>query len=179
VSSGLVTLKHVRGDQNVSDVLTKALPGPRFQQLSANLGITDTASSTTVSQLHMISDFTPLAPATSCLLDQIKPASLIPRVVSTSSWSGALWEAIRYSPEIKDFAKLCRELLHYEQAGVRHEDQEIKRQRRQAKKYWRGVLEQQLCPACLEQMPGWENSIEDQCDLIEAWRDGRHFHHNK
>ena len=200
VAARRLELRHIASCNNRADIATKHLSAVQHHRLCATIGLSgqadwpaeeeyvidNTPAQPSAIELNVISASpsclplpSELARASSFLLDHIKPVNLIPQVMSMPSWSAAIWEAIRYSPEVKDFAKLCKELLHYEQAGVRQEDQEVNRRRRQAKKYWNGVLEQQLCPACLEQMPGWEDSIEDRCDLIEAWRDGRHFHHHK
>ncbi len=81
------------------------------------------------------------------------------------------------SADIALFARLCKELLRYEDAGVRRENKEARRAGKKARKAWARILEEQLCPACLGQNPGWENSTDEMRKMIEAYNKGEHIHH--
>jgi hypothetical protein len=194
VASGLVKCRHISSTANTADILTKALAGPRFQTLRAQLGVVSLAQvqkqeepeeTHSIAELNMVSTMPSrflsnagfasainagLAPAVSQLL---RPQN-IPISSSSSIWS-ALWQLAKYSPELKEFAKVCKELVRYERAGVAKEDREVKKRDKRLKQ----IIEAECCPACLEQCPGWEHSFEEQVQLLEAAKQtGRHIHHS-
>jgi hypothetical protein len=194
VASGLVKCQHISSTANTADILTKALAGPRFQTLRAQLGVVslaqvqkqeeleDTHSCTaelnvvTTMPSCVLSPNAGLAPATSQLL-HFRPS--VTSMSSSSIWSSALWQFIKHSSELKEFARLCKELVTYERAGVAQEDREIRRRRKEGSRRLRQIIETECCPACLEQCPGWEHSFEEQVQLLEAAKQtGRHIHHS-
>jgi hypothetical protein len=188
-----VKCRHISSTANTADILTKALAGPRFQTLRAQLGVVSLAQvqkqeepeeTHSIAELNMVSTMPSrfsnagfasainagLAPAVSQFL---RPQN-IPISSSSSIWS-ALWQLAKYSPELKEFAKVCKELVRYERAGVAKEDREVKKRDKRLKQ----IIEAECCPACLEQCPGWEHSFEEQVQLLEAAKQtGRHIHHS-
>jgi hypothetical protein len=156
VSSGLVSLRHVRGESNVADLLTKALPGPRFRQLAQNIGICNTTEqSLSLCMLTTTGSFTPFSLANAAQM-----------FLPSASTTQTVVNAINVVRALNELSK-AKELVDLHDAGKRKP-----RSRRPSEQQCETV-----CAACLEQC-GFAQQDEEQLGLLKLANDaGVHYHH--